>query len=215
MAFALLSRSRSKPHGSVKPVPKQKSPRGQDPAKSGFGFAKPFFQPATTALPTAPVIQAKLKIGEPDDTFEQEADRVAELTENGNGSISPSAEAQSRSPVGHLQRLYGNQPVLQMRNGSGGPAAPSVPLRSNRGGILQRKCACGGGAGISGECEECSKKKRLGLQTKLKVNEPGDIYEQEADRIADQGMATPAHDAVSSTPPRIQRFSGHSNGQMD
>ena len=29
-------------------------------------------------------------------------------------------------------------------------------------------------------------KKRLGLQTKLAVNEPGDIYEQEADRIADQ-----------------------------
>ena len=67
----------------------------------------------------------------------------------------------------------------------------------------------------SGECEECSKKKRLGLQTKLKVNEPGDIYEQEADRIADQVMATPAHPAVSGAPPRIQRFSGQPNGQMD
>jgi len=36
-------------------------------------------------LPTAPVIQAKLKIGEPNDEFEGEADRVAELRENGNG----------------------------------------------------------------------------------------------------------------------------------
>ena len=54
-----------------------------------------------------------------------------------------------------------------------------------------------------------------GLQPKLMVNMPGDIYEQEADRIADQVMATPAHHAVSGTPPRIQRFSGQSNGQID
>jgi hypothetical protein len=60
-----------------------------------------------------------------------------------------------------------------------------------------------------------SKKQRLGLQTKLKVNEPGDIYEQEADRIADQVMATPAHPAVSGAPPRIQRFEGQPTGQMD
>jgi uncharacterized protein DUF4157 len=117
--------------------------------------------------------------------------------------------------MGILQRLYGNQPVLQMRNGSGGLPAPSVPLRPRQGGILQRKCACGGAAGMSGECEECSKKQRLGLQTKLKVSEPGDIYEQEADRIADQVLAAPAHPGVSGTPPRIQRFSGQSTGQAD
>jgi hypothetical protein len=66
-----------------------------------------------------------------------------------------------------------------------------------------------------GECEECSKKQRLGLQTKLKINEPGDIYEQEAGRSADQVMAAPAHHAVSGAPPRIQCFSGQSNGWMD
>ncbi len=80
---------------------------------------------------------------------------------------------------------------------------------------LQRKCACGGAAGPSGECEECNKKKRLDLQTKLKVNEPGDIYEQEADRIADQVMAMPESPVVSGTPPLIQRFSGQSNGQTN
>jgi hypothetical protein len=115
MAFALLSRSRSKTQGSVKPVPKQKSARAQHSADSRFGFAKPVFQPQTAVLPTAPVIQAKLKVGEPNDEFEQEADQVAELMENGNDSISPSAAAQSRSAVGNLQRLYGNQAVLQMR----------------------------------------------------------------------------------------------------
>jgi parallel beta-helix repeat protein len=82
-------------------------------------------------------------------------------------------------------------------------------------GMLQRKCACGNHTMAGGECSECSKNKRLGLRTKLTVNEPGDIYEQEADRIADQVMATPTHPAVNRAPPRIQRFSGQSNGQMD
>jgi peptidoglycan hydrolase-like protein with peptidoglycan-binding domain len=80
---------------------------------------------------------------------------------------------------------------------------------------LQRKCSCGGTPGPSGECEECRRKKRLGLQAKLDINEPGDIYEQEADRIADQVMATTAHSGVSGARPRIQRVSGHSNAKMD
>jgi hypothetical protein len=87
--------------------------------------------------------------------------------------------------------------------------APSTPR------LLQRKCACGGTAGLSGKCEERSKEKRFGLQTKLKVNKPGDIYEREADRITDQVLATPTHHAVSDAPPRTQRSSGQSNGQMD
>jgi outer membrane protein OmpA-like peptidoglycan-associated protein len=53
------------------------------------------------------------------------------------------------------------------------------------------------------------------IQTRLAINKLGDSYEQEADRIADQVMATPAYTAVSGAPPRIQRFSGRSNGQMD
>jgi hypothetical protein len=50
------------------------------------------------------------------------------------------------------------------------------------------------------------------IQAKLKVNEPGDIYEQEADRVADQMMAVPAHPAIKGAPPRIQRLSRQSNG---
>ena len=82
-------------------------------------------------------------------------------------------------------------------------------------GLLQRKCACGNHTMAGGECAACGKKKRSGLQTKLTINEPGDIYEQEADRIADQVMATPASTGVSGAPPRIQRFSGQSSGHMD
>ena len=81
-------------------------------------------------------------------------------------------------------------------------------------GLLERKCTCGNHTVAGGECSECSNTKRLGLQTKHKINEPGDIYEQEADRIADQVMATPAHHAVSGTALCIQRFSAQSNGHM-
>ncbi len=65
--------------------------------------------------------------------------------------------------------------------------AHAKPLSaSGQGILLQRKCACGGSAGLSGECEECGKKKMLGIQTKLAIGEPGDQYEQEADRVAEQ-----------------------------
>jgi len=58
---------------------------------------------------------------------------------------------------------------------------------------LQRQCACGGASNLTGTCAECEKQKLLGrsLQTKLQVNEPGDEYEQEADRVAEQVMRMP------------------------
>lgn len=77
---------------------------------------------------------------------------------------------------------------------------------------LQRKCACGNHA-MGSKCEECNKKKRFGLQTKLRMNEPGDAYEQEADRIADRVMVTPASHAVSSALPHIQRLPGRQTRQ--
>ena len=49
--------------------------------------------------------------------------------------------------------------------------------------LLQRQCACGGG------CPRCQDKFKL--QTKLKMSEPGDKYEQEADRVADAVMRMP------------------------
>jgi hypothetical protein len=52
------------------------------------------------------------------------------------------------------------------------------------------------------------------IQAKLTVNAPGDIYEQEADRVADQVLAAPEH-SLSIAPPRIQRFAGASAGQAD
>jgi hypothetical protein len=86
-----------------------------------------------------------------------------------------------------LQRNAGNRAVTQVLETEGGKRPPTGDVY---------------------------KKKRFGLQTKLTVNEPGDIYEREADRIADQVMAAPAHSAINGAPPGSQRFSGQSNGQM-
>ena len=91
----------------------------------------------------------------------------------------------------------------------------AVQLRAGHSAVLQRKCACGGAADASGECAECRKKRRLGLQTKLKINDPGDIYEQEADRIANHVTAALADSVVSGAVRGIQRFSGPSNRQLN
>ncbi len=65
--------------------------------------------------------------------------------------------------------------------------------RPSSGHLLQRACACGVAAGLSGECEECKTKKLLGkpLQTKLAVSQPGDEFEQEANRVAMQVLKMP------------------------
>lgn len=70
------------------------------------------------------------------------------------------------------------------------PASARTTSAPGPSSLLQRKCACGGSAGLAGECTECRKKKLTGgaLQTKLTINEPGDVYEQEADRVADAVM---------------------------
>jgi outer membrane protein OmpA-like peptidoglycan-associated protein len=97
------------------------------------------------------------------------------------------------------------------------PTQQQTPTTSPllRGGILQRKCeSCGQHTIAGGECVGCGKQKS-GLQRKLTIGASNDPLELEADRIADQVMAAPAHTAVSSTPPRIQRFTGQTDGQAN
>src|SRR4249920_1333462 len=80
--------------------------------------------------------------------------------------------------------------------------------------VLQRKCACGSStASLTGECSECRSKKSL--QTKLTIGASHDPLEQEADRVADQVLAAPANPAVSSAPPRIQRYTGQATDQAE
>lgn len=75
------------------------------------------------------------------------------------------------------------------------PESSPAPVRSR---LLQRKCACGGTPGPSGECAECRKLARgLGevgsvFQAKFRVSQPGDRFEREADRVTEQVMGTTA-----------------------
>ena len=68
-----------------------------------------------------------------------------------------------------------------------------VPAHS---GVLQCKCACGGMPGPTGDCAACRRERLVTpgsspLQTKLTINQPGDRYEREADRVAAQVMRMP------------------------
>lgn len=92
------------------------------------------------------------------------------------------------------------------------PARPQAALTSAARGVLRSKCACGAAAGFSGACSECQSKRRSGLpvQTKPHINEPGDEYEQEADRVAEQVMRMPGRkanidDCKPQTPALVQR----------
>ena len=159
---------------------------------------------------------------------ESRAGKAGNSSSQANRTNVPALTNSPIDQISFLQRTVGNREVDRLLKSGviqAKPAAarsvaeavfqPSVRalwLRPGEGGILQRKCACGRGAGMSGECEECAKKRRSGLRTKLKVNQPGDIYEQEADRMADLVLAAPAHPGVGGAPLRIQRFSGQSNG---
>jgi Domain of unknown function (DUF4157) len=98
-------------------------------------------------------------------------------------------DSKERSPQQHqqpnpyskilsLQRMAGNRAVEQILG---------------KGAILQRKCACGSG------CPSCQEEPEI--QTKLKINEPGDRYEQEADRIADEIMRMPEPSVQRQTEP--------------
>jgi hypothetical protein len=81
-------------------------------------------------------------------------------------------------------------------------------------GLLQRQCACGNHTVAGGECATCAKKKS-GLQRKLAIGASNDPLEREADRVADQVMASPTYSAVSGVSPRIQRYTAQASGQMD
>ncbi len=77
-----------------------------------------------------------------------------------------------------------------------------APTSSTSSLLVQRKCACGGASKLGGQCSECEKKKLVGdnapvIQPKLKIGQPNDKYEQEADRVADEVMQMPE--------PKVQR----------
>ena len=77
---------------------------------------------------------------------------------------------------------------------------PSVDNSAASTGHVQRACDCG-------SCAACEADDKLGVQTKLTIGAPGDAYEQEADRVADQvvaGGAMPGQPIAAT--PLVQRM---------
>jgi outer membrane protein OmpA-like peptidoglycan-associated protein len=107
------------------------------------------------------------------------------------------------------------------------PVSPPIPqIASFYSSVIQRKagCACGG------DCPSCAEDDRARkIQTKLQVSAPGDQFEQEADRVADQVMRMPAPTVqrqcngcsdASTRPsdddaPRIQRQTNSESGARE
>jgi hypothetical protein len=82
-----------------------------------------------------------------------------------------------------------------------GKVAPRSSFAPVRTGFLQRKCACGGSPGLSGECEECRKKRLTRERRATNQNE------RSAPPIVQETPRSPVRDTLES------RF-GHDFGQV-
>jgi hypothetical protein len=91
-------------------------------------------------------------------------------------STGPRLALQNSEAAAGRSHTLANQTMLRL-------GAHRMTLPPSRLGMLQRECACGGG------CPRC--RGAAPIQPKLTINEPGDAYEQEADRIAKNVMRMP------------------------
>src|SRR5262249_59725508 len=89
---------------------------------------------------------------------------------------------------------------------AGDPAPPRGPAPS---GLLQRKCACGGSPGFTGECEEC-RKKRLRLQRKAARSDEPDT----APPIVHEVLRSPGRPLDAQTRAFMEPRFGHDFGQV-
>ncbi len=105
MALAVLSRPKRMAAVPPMSAPKQKPAPGRRAVDWQPEFERPASLLRATPLPIAPVVQTKLKIGEPNDKFEQEADRVAEEVMRMPDSAVASVDAPGKSALPSIQRL--------------------------------------------------------------------------------------------------------------
>jgi Domain of unknown function (DUF4157) len=91
--------------------------------------------------------------------------------------------------------------------------APKKTPLAIRNGILRRTCACGTHTVAGADCPVCASHTGI-IQRKLAVGRSTDPLEREADRVAEQVMATPSPSLISATPPRIQRHREPASGEL-
>jgi len=87
----------------------------------------------------------------------------------------------------------------------------TTTMNTGKGRLIQNKCNCGSASKFSGQYYQCEKNTLYGVQPKLNIGAVNDVYEQEADRVADQVMARFADPCIGSAPMKIQRFTSQSN----
>ena len=80
--------------------------------------------------------------------------------------------------------------------------------------LLQRKRVCSSTSDFTGDFEGCGRNRLLGLQPKLRISSPGDHYEQEADRNADQVMRMEEPSVDQRRSLRVQRLATGTIGPL-
>ena len=164
--------------------------------KAGLsGTASPLFGHDFSRIPIHPptaAIQTKLAINKPGNEYEQEADRV--LT---NQVVAASAHTGVSGALPHIQRFSGQS------NGQMDAASTSVDQALASPGrllesALRQDTEQRFGHDFGSGCERpvarlppTASPSTTVIQPKLKVGEPNDTFEQEADRVADKIMQMP------------------------
>ena len=87
-------------------------------------------------------------------------------------------------------------------------ARSAPPVRNN---LLQRKCACGGKLGPTGECEECRKKR---LQRRTRDSELGTRNDLSVPPIVHEVLRSPGQSLDASTRAFMEPRFGHDFGHV-
>src|ERR1035438_359625 len=113
--------------------------------------------------------------------------RPSSLLKPKNGGLEPAVEPDNERPMkSNLGHEFGQLVVSP----SSRPTTDSCPLKST-----PTRCPFGGA------CHTCPTR----VQTKLAINQPGDVYEQEANRAAEQVMRMPEPSAPETPVAAVQR----------
>jgi Domain of unknown function (DUF4157)/Protein-glutamine gamma-glutamyltransferase len=99
-------------------------------------------------------------------------------------------------------------------NGWAPNARSSQQIASLLRGVIQRKCASGGGAS-GGTCASCEDKEPGRLQRKLAIGPSNDPLEHEADRVAEQALGNGTVSDFGTTPLNVQRRSPTDSQQSE
>ena len=91
--------------------------------------------------------------------------------------------------------------------------APAPWFKPVRGGMLQRKCACGGSAGMAGACEECSSK-RLSLQRSTRNSERETQNSGTVPSIVNEVLRSPGQPLDAETRAFMEPRFGHDFSQV-